>query len=132
MEVKAGQDDDADNDSVTLTHVASGGGYSVTSGMVTVTITDDDQAKKGVIVTPTAFNCDRGRSVGKVYGRPGLGTHRHGDDNVGWLGGREDTVFGRESHVPDVQSGQLEQTAAGDGDGRRGRRRNGPPSEPSS
>ena len=61
VEVKVGQDDDADNDTaVTLTHVASGGGYSVTSGMVTVTITDDDQARKGVIVTPTAFTVTEG------------------------------------------------------------------------
>ena len=62
VEVKVGQDDDADNDpAVTLTHVASGGGYSVTSGMVTVTvITDDDQAKKGVIVTPTALTVNEG------------------------------------------------------------------------
>ena len=61
VEVKVGQDDDADSDpAVTLTHVASGGGYSVTSGMVTVTITDDDQARKGVIVTPTAFTVTEG------------------------------------------------------------------------
>ena len=61
VEVKVGQDNDADDDpAVTLTHVASGGGYSVTSGMVTVNITDDDQAKKGVIVTPTAFTVTEG------------------------------------------------------------------------
>ena len=130
VEVKVGQDDDADNDpAVTLTHVASGGGYSVTSGMVTVRIIDDDQAKKRVIVTPTALHCDRGRSVGKVYRRPGLGTHRHGDDNIGWLGGsrrRQSLVVNPTSLT--FNSGQLEQTAAGDGDGRRGRRRNGRPS----
>ena len=50
VEVKAGQDDDAEPDpAVTLTHVASGGGYSgVTSGTVTVTIDDDDDDRKGV------------------------------------------------------------------------------------
>ena len=63
VEVKVGQDDDADHDpAVTLTHVASGGGYSVTSGMVTVTVTirDDDEARKGVVVTPTALTVTEG------------------------------------------------------------------------
>ena len=62
VEVKAGQDDDAEPDpAVTLTHVASGGGYSgVSSGTVTVTIDDDDDARKGVIVTPTALTVTEG------------------------------------------------------------------------
>ena len=62
VEVKAGQDDDAEMDpAVTLTHVASGGGYSgVTSATVTVTITDDDAHKKDVIVTPTALTVAEG------------------------------------------------------------------------
>ena len=60
VEVKAGQDDDADPDPVvTLTHVATGGGYSgVTSGTVSVTITEDD--RKGVRVTPTALTVTEG------------------------------------------------------------------------
>ena len=62
VEVKAGQDDDAEPDpDVELTHVASGGGYSgVTSGTVTVMITDDDTHRKGVIVTPTALSVTEG------------------------------------------------------------------------
>ena len=62
VEVKAGQDDDAEPDlDVELTHVASGGGYSgVTSGPVTVMITDDDTHRKGVIVTPTALSVTEG------------------------------------------------------------------------
>ena len=41
--------------------MASGGGYSgVTSGMVTVRITDDDTLRKGVIVTPTALTVTEG------------------------------------------------------------------------
>ena len=60
VEVKAGQDDDAEDDpAVTLTHAASGGGYSgVTSGTVTVTVTEDDT--KGVRVTPTALTVTEG------------------------------------------------------------------------
>ena len=46
---------------MTLSHVASGGGYSgVTAGTVTVTIAEDDEARKGVIVTPTALTVAEG------------------------------------------------------------------------
>ena len=38
----AGQDDDAANDSATLTHTAAGGGYNSVTGNVAVTVTDDD------------------------------------------------------------------------------------------
>ncbi len=62
VEVKAGQDDDAEPDvDVELTHVASGGGYSgAPSGTVTVMITEDDTHRKGVIVTPTALSVTEG------------------------------------------------------------------------
>ena len=62
VEVTAGQDADAEPDSVvTLTHAASGGGYNgVTGGTVTVTIDEDDIARKGVTVTPTALTVDEG------------------------------------------------------------------------
>ena len=62
VEVTAGQDADAEPDSVvTLTHAASGGGYNgVTGGTVTVTIGEDDIDQKGVTVTPTALTVDEG------------------------------------------------------------------------
>ena len=62
VEVKAGQDDDAEPDpAVTLTHAASGGGYSgVTSGMVTVTVTEDDTDRKGVRISPRALTVAEG------------------------------------------------------------------------
>ncbi len=62
VEVTAGQDADAEPDSVvTLTHAASGGGYDgVTGGTVTVTIDEDDTLRKGVTVTPTALTVDEG------------------------------------------------------------------------
>ena len=65
VEVKAGQDDDAETDPVvTLTHVASGGGYSgVTSDAVTVTITEDDT--KGVRVTPRALSVTEGAGAAR-------------------------------------------------------------------
>ncbi len=40
--VSAGQDNDTTNDSATLTHSASGGGYGSVTGNVAVTVTDDD------------------------------------------------------------------------------------------
>ena len=40
--VKAGQDDDAANDTATLTHTASGGDYVSITADLPVTVTDDD------------------------------------------------------------------------------------------
>ncbi len=66
VEVKALQDADAEQDAdITLTHAASGGGYSGLTGdqmgKVTVRITEDDQ--KGVIITPTALTVDEGSTA---------------------------------------------------------------------
>ena len=61
VEVKAGEDNDAEPDPVvTLTHAASGGGYNngVISDEVTVTITENDT--KGVRVTPRALTVTEG------------------------------------------------------------------------
>ncbi len=42
--VSAGEDDDTANDSATLMHSASGGGYGSVTGNVAVAVTDDDEA----------------------------------------------------------------------------------------
>ncbi|MCY3775115.1 MAG: hypothetical protein OXH11_03960, partial [Candidatus Aminicenantes bacterium] len=62
VEVKADEDGDAETDPVvTLTHAASGGDYNgVTGGRVTVTITDNDVAIKGVTVAPTRLDLVEG------------------------------------------------------------------------
>ena len=62
VEVKAGQDDDGEPDPVvTLTHAASGGGYSgVISGMVTVTVTEDDIDRKAVRISPRSLTVTEG------------------------------------------------------------------------
>ncbi len=63
MEVKAGQDDDAEPDlDVELTHVASGGGYSgVTSGTVKITLGGLAAAKtESLVVNPTSLTFTRG------------------------------------------------------------------------
>ena len=57
--VSAGQDDDAANDTATLTHDPSGADYDfVSNADLTVTVTDDDT--RGVTVTPTSLTVNEG------------------------------------------------------------------------
>ncbi|WP_152535266.1 autotransporter outer membrane beta-barrel domain-containing protein [Candidatus Synechococcus spongiarum] len=72
--VSAGEDDDATNDSATLSHTAAGGGYNSVTGNVAVTITDNDiptdvlteavkagQVRVGRIVTQQVVAAVQGR-----------------------------------------------------------------------
>ena len=59
--VLAGQDDDAANDSATLTHTASGGGYNSVTGDLDVTVTDDDSAT--VSLSVSAASIEEGASA---------------------------------------------------------------------
>ncbi len=57
--VTAGQDDDAVQDSVTLTHTVTGGGYDgATAADVAVTVTDDDTV--GVNISESSLGLDEG------------------------------------------------------------------------
>ena len=57
--VSAGQDDDAANDTATLTHDPSGADYdSVSDAILSVTVTDNDT--RGVTVTPTSLTVNEG------------------------------------------------------------------------
>ena len=59
--VSAAHDGDAVDDTATVSHTVSGGGYgSVTASSVEVTITDDDE--RGVVVSPTALTMAEGGS----------------------------------------------------------------------
>ncbi|MCY4235396.1 MAG: putative Ig domain-containing protein [Cyanobacteria bacterium MAG CAR2_bin_4] len=58
--VVAGQDDDTTNDSATLTHAATGGGYNSVTGNVAVTITDNDTA--ALVFSPTSVTVAEGAS----------------------------------------------------------------------
>ncbi len=58
--VKAAADDDAEDDDVTLTHTASGGGYDSVSKDLKVTINDDDTA--GITVSKTDLSFTEGGS----------------------------------------------------------------------
>ncbi len=56
--VTAGEDDDGNNDTVTVTHDATGGEYDALTGMVPVTIVDNDVP--GVFISPTALAVPEG------------------------------------------------------------------------
>ena len=59
--VSAGEDNDTANDSATLTHSASGGGYGSVTGNVAVTVTDDDTA--GVTTATTDATATEGSTT---------------------------------------------------------------------
>ena len=56
--VTAGEDPDTANDTATLTHTASGGGYGNVEEDLAVTVTDDDGA--GLVLSPTSLDVDEG------------------------------------------------------------------------
>ena len=62
--VKADQDDDGTDDSVTLTHAAAGGDYAGASGDLKVTVTDGD---RGIVLTPASLTVDEGDADGETY-----------------------------------------------------------------
>ena len=58
MTVTAGEDDDTTNDTATLAHAASGGGYDNVEADLPVTVTDNDTA--GLVLSPTSLGVDEG------------------------------------------------------------------------
>ena len=84
--VTAGQDDDASEDTVTLTHTAAGGGYvGITGDDVDVTVTDDDSP--GVSISESSLALQEGAQ--KSY-TVVLATQPGGDVTVS-IGGTTDT-----------------------------------------
>ena len=63
--VKAGHDNDASNDTATLTHTASGGDYASITADLPVTVTDDDTA--GVVLSETDLTVTEGDAAGTSY-----------------------------------------------------------------
>ena len=63
--VKAGEDDDASNETATLTHTASGGDYALVSNTLPVTLTDDDTAT--IVLSETDLTVTEGYSAGSSY-----------------------------------------------------------------
>ena len=65
MTVKAGQDNDAVNDTATLTHTASGGDYVNVTKDLPISITDDDSA--AVVLSETDLAVTEGDAAGSTY-----------------------------------------------------------------
>ena len=63
--VKAGQDEDAANDTATLTHTASGGDYVNVTADLPVTVTDDDSAD--IVLSETGLTLTEGDAAGTSY-----------------------------------------------------------------
>ena len=63
--VKAGHDNDAANDTATLTHTASGGGYASVSNTLPVTVTDDDEP--AIVLSETGLTVTEGDAAGSSY-----------------------------------------------------------------
>jgi hypothetical protein len=63
--VKAGHDNDAANDTATLTHTASGGDYASVSNTLPVTVTDDDEP--AVVLSETDLTVTEGDAAGSSY-----------------------------------------------------------------
>ena len=63
--VKAGHDNDASNDTATLTHTASGGGYASVSNTLPVTVTDDDTA--AIVLSETGLTVTEEDAAGSTY-----------------------------------------------------------------
>ena len=58
--VRGVEDDDTNDETVTVTHRASGGGYGSVTGTVTVTVTDDDTQAPGLVFSPQQLSVDEG------------------------------------------------------------------------
>ena len=58
--VRGVEDGDRDDETVAVTHRASGGGYGSVTGTVTVTVVDDDTLPPGLLFTPQRFDVDEG------------------------------------------------------------------------
>ena len=124
MTVKAREDADAKNDSVTLVHTGAGGEYEGVAEELAVTVDDDETVS--IVLSKTTLTVDEER--------------RHRPDLYGEAGDHEPTVevtvtvsgqdtdrpgaerSGRGGH-PDLYDLHLGRCADGDGEGQRGRRR---------
>ena len=63
--VKAGQDSDGADDSVTLTHTAAEGEYAGVSADLTITVTDDETA--GLVLSESSITVDERDTTGVTY-----------------------------------------------------------------
>ena len=120
--VKAGQDDDGSADTVTLTHTASGGGYTGRTRGLTVTVTDDDTPD--ILLSGTSLTVTEEHAAGSTY-TVALATQPSGSVSVSITGhaGTDLSLSGPRQQHADLHGGQLGRRADGDGQGGPGQRR---------
>ena len=121
--VKAGQDADGADDSVTLTHTATGGNYAGETAVLAVTVDDDE--KVSVVLSKTALSVDEGDTTGSDY--TVRLSHQPSEQvtvTVSGQSGTDLTLTGLSgTSTPHLHDGQLGHRADGDGEGGPGRRR---------
>ena len=117
VEVRAGQDDDGTNDSATLTHTGSGGGYGSVTEDLPVTVTDNDTA--AIVLFPTALRVTEGGSATYTVE---LATEPSGQVTV-TVGGASGTDDRGQRRQPDVHVQRLGHRPDGRSACRPGRRR---------
>ena len=100
--VSAGEDGDTANDSATLTHSASGGGYGSVTGSVAVTVADNDAP--GLVLDPTSLTVAEGGSA--TY-TAALATRPTGTVTVTVGGASGEVTFDTDSATPGTQTTAL-------------------------
>ena len=120
--VKAGEDADAKNDKVTLVHTGAGGEYEGASSDLAVTVDDDETVS--IVLSKTTHGGGGGRHRRDLHGEavPRAVGGGDGDGDRPGPDGPYAERSERDRH-PDLQHDQLGRCADGDGEGRRGRRR---------
>ncbi len=97
--VSAGQDNDTADDSATLTHSASGGGYGSVTGSVAVTVADNDAP--GLVLDPTSLTVAEGASATYTVA---LATRPTGNVTVTVAGASGEVTFDTDSAANGDQS----------------------------
>ncbi len=97
--VSAGEDNDTTNDSATLTHSASGGGYGSVTGSVAVTVTDNDTP--GLVLDPTSLTVAEG---GRGTYTVALATQPTGPVTVTVAGASGEVTFDTNTATPGNQN----------------------------
>ena len=117
MTVRGVEDEDTNNETVTVSHRSSGGGYGSVSGTVTVTVTDDDTQAPGLVFSPRQLSVGEGDTA--TY-RLSLATRPTGAVTVTVSSGDTAALAVPVSFV--FTTSELEPAAYRDGARRRGRR----------
>ena len=111
--VTAGQDADAGDDSVTLTHTAAGGEYEGVSADLTVTVVDDDAV---IVFSPVPLRVIEGGAASYTVALAAPPSVDVTVDGVGLLGHRCGVVGAERREHVDVHVVGLGHGSGGDGD----------------